>query len=78
MTPVERQTKRVLALVKQWRREAANWPDAFPHELKLYRAVVKLEEFEMLERVEETGEPKRYPIIFCPTCKRRHRSNMEH
>jgi hypothetical protein len=78
VTKVERYTQRVLKLVKKWRREASNWPDAFPHELKLYRAVIKLEEAEMLERVERTGEPKQFPLVYCPKCKRKHRSNYEH
>lgn len=78
MTKLERQQRRVLALVKKWRREAAEWPDAFQHELKLYRAVIKLEELEMLQSVERTKITRKYPVIYCTICKRRHRSNMEH
>ena len=78
MTKLERQRRLVLKLVKKWRREAADWPDAFQHELKLYRAVIKLEEMEMHQKVERTNITRQYPVIYCSICKRRHRSNVEH
>lgn len=80
---------RILKLAKIWRRDAGQAEQiankrpnlseyVLDYESKFYKAVIRLEEMEMLERVSATGEPKVYPMVYCLLCERRHKSNSKH